>query len=229
MKPIPVIDLLGGYAVKASQGLRSQYPVLSSPLCPSGDPVSLAHRLVHEYHCDTLYIADLDAIQGTGNHDDLLQILTEQLPQISLWLDAGINNAQRLEYIAHLPGVRAVIGSETLSDTGLLHHHAAQNAVLSLDYHLSGYAGPKDLLSSPSLWPRDVILMSLPHVGKAEGPDLSDLRQRIQQSPQTRFYSAGGVRHRDDLLAVKAAGASGVLLASALHNGTVGAEDLQGL
>ena len=42
-----------------------------------------------------------------------------------------------------------------------------------------------------------------------------------------RVYAAGGVRNRADIEALHAAGAAGVLIATALHTGTIKAGDLQ--
>ncbi len=42
-----------------------------------------------------------------------------------------------------------------------------------------------------------------------------------------RIYAAGGVRNRADIEALHAAGAAGVLIATALHAGTIKADDLK--
>ena len=41
-----------------------------------------------------------------------------------------------------------------------------------------------------------------------------------------RFYAAGGVRDKTDLEQLAAAGYVGVLVASALHNGRLGKDDI---
>ena len=39
-----------------------------------------------------LYIADLDAIEGVGNHFDVCRDLASALPGSELWIDAGFTN-----------------------------------------------------------------------------------------------------------------------------------------
>jgi phosphoribosylformimino-5-aminoimidazole carboxamide ribotide isomerase len=45
--------------------------------------------------------------------------------------------------------------------------------------------------------------------------------------PKRRVYAAGGVRDMDDVRALRDAGASGVLVATALHEGKIKAGDLE--
>jgi phosphoribosylformimino-5-aminoimidazole carboxamide ribotide isomerase len=46
------------------------------------------------------------------------------------------------------------------------------------------------------------------------------------RQPACRIYAAGGVRCVEDLQNVKAAGAAGALLATALHDGRIGPAEL---
>jgi phosphoribosylformimino-5-aminoimidazole carboxamide ribonucleotide (ProFAR) isomerase len=45
--------------------------------------------------------------------------------------------------------------------------------------------------------------------------------------PTRRVFAAGGVRNMDDIRALRDAGAAGVLVASALHEGNIKTGDLQ--
>ena len=68
--------------------------------------------------------------------------------------------------------------------------------------------------------------MTLARVGSGEGPDLARLRQIMVKNPGRRLYAAGGVRDLDDLKGLNDAGAAGVLVASALHDGRIGPDAL---
>jgi phosphoribosylformimino-5-aminoimidazole carboxamide ribotide isomerase len=68
--------------------------------------------------------------------------------------------------------------------------------------------------------------MTLARVGTDCGPDFSRFSRIRKVSGARRVYMAGGLRGRDDLAAVKASGAAGILVASALHDGRLAAEDL---
>ena len=48
----------------------------------------------------------------------------------------------------------------------------------------------------------------------------------MSRAGKRRIYAAGGVRDRADIVALRAAGAAGVLVATALHAGTLKAGDL---
>ena len=71
--------------------------------------------------------------------------------------------------------------------------------------------------------------MSLDHVGSRRGPDLEWLRVLRVQLPGKRLYAAGGVRNVEDLRQLAAHGIDGALVASAVHDGTLGAQQINAL
>ena len=224
MKIIPVIDLLGGRAVWARGGRREAYRPLDTPLCHAGDALELAPRLLEYCAGDTLYLADLDAIRATGHNRALITAIAAAVPQATLWLDAGLADAAALDGLCRELPVRPVLGSETLRELAPL---AIRDPVLSLDARDGSEIALADLLSQPQCWPRDVILMSLERVGAGQGPDLARLAHYRSVRADVRYYSAGGVRDAHDLQALRAAGAAGVLLASALHQGRIAPAQLR--
>ena len=73
---VPVVDLMGGALVRAQRGERHRYAPWSSPLGDGGrDPLGLADALARRAGSDTLYVADLDALQGGAAQLDLLRAL----------------------------------------------------------------------------------------------------------------------------------------------------------
>ncbi|BCM24932.1 HisA/HisF-related TIM barrel protein [Methyloradius palustris] len=222
MKIIPVIDLLDGQVVHAKLGDRQNYQAIISTLCDSSEPLDIVHALMRLYRFDRLYIADLNAIQKHGNH---LQIITEiqhHYPKLEIWLDAGFSVLEATFVWADLD-IRLVVGTESLIDIADYHaimkDDAAKEIVLSLDFKQDGYHGPLALLHEPSLWPKNVIIMSLPKVGSGLGPDIKKLSEFVIKNPQHHFYAAGGVRHAKDLLELHKLGIQGALVASAIHSG----------
>ena len=89
---VPAIDLKGGSVVHASGGDRAAYRPIETPLGPSDDAIAIARALVAVSGAPALYIADLDAIEGVGNHFELCRDLASALPQTDLWIDAGFSN-----------------------------------------------------------------------------------------------------------------------------------------
>ncbi len=209
----------------ALRGDRTNYLPLNSHLCPTGDPVELAHRYVDAFAADTLYVADLDAIMGRGHNRAIIAAIAAGLEGVSLWIDAGIADAEALCRFTDGAAGRPVVGSESLTDPALLRRPEAGGAILSLDFHGARLRGPRNLERDPGAWPADVILMALSRVGSHGGPDVERLRTFRRRAPHVRFHSAGGVRGPADLATLKAAGAAGVLVASALHTGTIRPRD----
>lgn len=226
MKLIPAIDLMHDRVVRARGGARAAYATLSSPLCPDGDPLRLVEALAERFPFDTLYIADLDAIAGRDGNGGIVCAITRRLPGLRIWLDAGLADRDALRRFSDRAIGRPVIGSETLAATSLLGEPEARHAVLSLDYRGPHLLGPPGLGQQPDIWPRDRILMSLQRVGSGDGPDLGRLAQHGKLTSHGRLYSAGGVRHAGDIRRLATAGAAGVLLASALHDGRITESDV---
>jgi phosphoribosylformimino-5-aminoimidazole carboxamide ribotide isomerase len=247
MQVIPVLDLLDGHVVRAVRGDRTAYRPIQSLLTAASEPLPIARALLATSGASTLYIADLGAILQRGAHAPVLATLRAALPGIELWLDAGYADyasmralfdhidaiTQRDAPAAHhhsLATLVPVFGTESLRDIGA--PHAAETAglspVLSLD-HRAGQLLSTDALcatSTParSWWPRRVIAMTLDQVGSYDGPDLATFeRIRASAPADTDVIGAGGIRHRDDLAAAGRTGATAWLVASALHDGRIGA------
>ena len=129
--------------------------------------------------------------------------------------------------------VRPVIGSETLLAAGACQSMLGgrplnRSGILSLDFHGLTFMGPPELLAYPSMWPGAVIVMTLANVGRGDGPDLKRVASvALMAGPSRRVFAAGGVRHMDDIRALRDAGAAGVLVATALHQGKIKAGDLE--
>jgi len=222
LKIIPVIDLLDGQVVHAKLGNRQHYQAIISTLCNSSEPLDIVHALMRLYRFDRLYIADLNSIQKRGKHLEVIEEIQQHYPKLEIWLDAGFSQLDDLLAWADLD-IKLVIGSESLID--IRDYHAINDTykeiVLSLDFKHNGYEGPSALLNEPALWPNDIIIMSLPKVGSGLGPDIDKLQEFVVHHPQRHFYAAGGVSHKNDLLALNKLGIHGALIASAIHSGAL--------
>ncbi len=220
---IPVIDLLQGHAVLARRGRRADYGPVNSTLCQRGAVLPLVRVLHENFGFKRLYIADLDAILGQGGHVGLLADINNAFPDIELWLDAGFRSPADVEHQHTRLRFRAVIGSETWRDDGSLQD---SDTLLSIDIGAEGLRDPSGIATDPTRQPGDLILMNLARVGADLGPDLLLLGHNATQRPDKRHYLAGGIRNHTDLSAAQKAGAAGVLVASALHDGRISAADL---
>ena len=71
MDIIPVIDVRHGVAVRAVAGDRACYRPLETPLAASADPLDVARGYLSLYPFRSLYVADLDGIEGRGRNEAL--------------------------------------------------------------------------------------------------------------------------------------------------------------
>ena len=220
---IPAIDLKDSLVVHARGGARSEYRPIKTPLGSADDPVTIAHALLAITGSSALYIADLDAIEGVGNHFDLCRDLASALPRNELWIDAGFSNVTDCAFWLPL-GATLVISSESLSsleDWQELRAAFGESLVLSLDFAVEGTRGLAAPFTEPMYWPKRVIAMSLDRVGTANGPDVERVRGVMERAASRAVYASGGIRSIGDLEAVADAGATGALLATALHKGAI--------
>jgi phosphoribosylformimino-5-aminoimidazole carboxamide ribotide isomerase len=227
LRAIPVIDLLHSQVVHARKGDRASYRPLESPLSPTSDAVDVVRGLLAVYPFPTLYVADLDAIQGYGDNFPALRRIRDEFPALQMWVDNGAADPAAIETLIDADLGAPVIGSESQRDSALIaRRQSSDRIVLSLDFRGEAFQGPQDILAEPALWPSRVIVMTLARVGSAAGPDLARFAAIRSIAGGRELYAAGGVRDARDLLALKAAGASGALVATALHDRRIGAADL---
>ena len=226
---VPVIDLLQGQVVHAREGRRAQYAPVQSQLCKGAGPDEIVDALLRMHPFRTLYVADLDAIQHQGSNRAVLTRLHARLPDIHFWVDAGIAETSALEHWIAAGLGRPVIGSESPGDAEFL--AAARDrdpgTILSLDFLGGEFRGPPALLADPArYWPQRVLAMNLQRVGSRLGPDFALVVKLARRVTGCQVYAAGGVRSMDDLAQLANVGASGALIASALHDGRIGAQEL---
>jgi phosphoribosylformimino-5-aminoimidazole carboxamide ribotide isomerase len=218
------MDLMGGQVVRAKRGERQSYKPIASPLCNSSEPLAVAHALVELYPFNTLYMADLDAIQHCGNHLKIVESLRSAFPNMEIWIDAGFSSFEACEPWL-MPGIHCVVGSESQSDAEstwrLIEQLGSERAVLSLDFANNQYQGPAALFDNANDWPQRVIAMTLARIGSYAGPDVALLQTLQRRANGRKIFAAGGIRNIRDMEKLKTMGVAGALMASALHDGKV--------
>ncbi len=230
---LPVLDLMDGKVMHAYGGCRDDYLPLTGFSSFDPSPLPIIEKLLELYPFQQLYIADLNAIKNYGNNHSVIAMIAQRYPALQLWVDAGAATPKTVECLLERGVTRPVIGTETLPD--LDSWQALQNSpwagrlVLSLDYRAGKFLGPLGLEREPELWPTTIIVMSLEQIGGKRGPHWPLLTQVKQKSLslQREMFAAGGVRGLEDLKQLAAEGIKGVLLASALYDGSLGTPELQ--
>jgi len=224
MDIVPVIDIRSGTVVHARRGERASYAPLRSDLVAGSEPLAVLRALLGAVAhigspAPAAYIADLDAIVSGPPQWTLLAAL-RSASSTPLWLDAGFDSGSAALAAAQ-HGFVPVVGSESLrSLDGLeaLHDGAAGDWLLSLDCDAAGPRDPSGIAQRPDLWPKRVIAMDLTRVGSVAGGVSAWLKACMAEAGDRTWIAAGGVRDRSDLQALKTAGASAALVATALHS-----------
>src|SRR5690606_36885736 len=112
MLVIPVVDIRHGRVVRAAGGRRDDYQPIRTPLSQSCKPLDVARGLLglHEAF-RSLYIADLDGIEGRGRNLETLFSLSEALPDIQIFIDDGSATPDALAAYRDRSALWPVIGS----------------------------------------------------------------------------------------------------------------------
>jgi phosphoribosylformimino-5-aminoimidazole carboxamide ribotide isomerase len=227
LEVIPVIDLKGKQVVRAKMGERHFYAPLVTPLAATSEPADVIRGFLSLHPFRTIYVADLDAIEGLGTHNDILEDLQAAFPALTFWVDPGVKSFG--EAVVWLKKNRAhlVIGSESFADVEALPHLRDEpRLILSLDFRGDAFQGLGALLENADFWPQRVIVMTLARVGSGAGPDTERVTEILKRAETRDVYAAGGLRGKEDLMLLHTTGAAGVLVASALHHRRLSGDDL---
>jgi phosphoribosylformimino-5-aminoimidazole carboxamide ribotide isomerase len=230
MRVVGVIDLKDGTAVHAVRGERERYrPVHSVVSGEDGDPLSLA-RGYKALGLEELYVADLDAITGSGDNRATVAALAREA---RVMVDAGVSEPEPVRALLDLGAHRVIVGTETLRepdalpDGVVLSVDLRDGRLLSPDPGLAGLTGLDAMarLHRPGL--REAIVLDLARVGSGAGLDIELIAELHAAFPDVELLAGGGVRDIGDLRALERAGAAGALVATALHTGVIGRRELR--
>ena len=239
MRIIPVIDLMKGIVVHGQMGERKKYKPIQSVLCHSADPLTVAYAFEDKLQLKELYIADLNAI---SHHDysHLKEILKiKQNTHLNLMLDCGIRSIDDILRVISTKIDRIIIATETLSGLNELERIADQidrsKLILSIDTMYNKIlANSKEILElNPralaeygyELGIQECIVLDLSKVGSEKGPNIT-IAKEIVDNVDISVITGGGIRCIDDIYYLEENGFTGVLIATALHNGNITRNDL---
>jgi phosphoribosylformimino-5-aminoimidazole carboxamide ribotide isomerase len=240
---VPVIDLKGGRAVHAVGGLRDQYRPLRSVWQASPLPIPLATALRDGLGLEALYLADLDAIEGGPPSLAIYRGLADL--GLDLWIDAGLHDARSADCLCDLkiPGLNYVIGLESVAGpdglAGMVDRVGSDRTIFSLDLfdgRPRSSPGADWMTEDPVVIAeraiaegvRRLIILELTRVGTGRGLGTDHLLSRILAAhPEIEVSVGGGISGIREIEDLREAGASAVLVGSAIHDGRIGRRELE--
>lgn len=238
---IPVIDLKAGTVVRGVGGRREEYRPIKSKLVEKPDPLEVARAFRDQLGLSEIYLADLDAIAGKPPALAMYQKILEL--RCALWVDAGVRNLATATVLANTGIEQVVVGQESLRGPGdlklICQALGSDRIVFSLDLKdgqpLGDWAawGRKDAFyiakRAIAAGVRRLLILDLAHVGAGKGTGTGELCGRLaRQFPQLDLIAGGGVRDMGDIRRLEECGVRKVLVASALHDGRIGPDDITG-
>ena len=239
MQIIPVIDIRNGIAVRAVAGVRARYRAIESRLTSSAEPAAVLAALDQHFQSDVCYVADLDAIERQQlNRCTIAEMVRTG---VALIVDAGAATVDQIESLLEIGVRQVVLSSESMQDLTQLEALVTRFDSASLFFSIDLRHG--ELLVSDPAWQgnspldlvrfvvdrglRQLIVLDLAAVGTGQGvPTLHFCQDLRHISPELRIISGGGVASAACVAAAAQAGLDGLLIASALHDGRLTADDL---
>jgi len=218
MELVLALDLRRNTVVHGKSGQRATYKPLDWGLSPTAEPVGFVKATGPKY----LYIADLDRIEGIGNHDGLVRECAGLVE--CCYVDRGVKTPADL-----ITGLRIknVIGTET-SVADLSRYHGGYLSVDVVNGKvIPGGEPPETVLRHAKDWDFEgCIILNLGFVGTEQGIGAGPLAAWRAAYPGRLLYG-GGVAGPSDLDTIKAAGFDGAIIATALHKGAIPADAIR--
>jgi len=219
----PVLDLKNGLAVSGKSGKRETYKPIKTVFSDSSDPIEIAEAIKKAGYQE-LYIADLDAIEGTGSNQEIIGKINSTIP---VMLDAGITNHRNIEAVFN-NAEKIIVATETIESMDdireIFTRYPKNSLVLSVDL-VNGELLCKNMeLTFEDVMeiikrfnPAEVIILDVSRVGTNSGFDEEIVKSF--NNMDTQLIVGGGVTKTtiDDLGKL---GVDKFLVGTAIHNGS---------
>jgi len=236
---IPVIDILNSKAVHAIKGERTKYKPLISELFKSSDPIEIIKILNHKYNFNEIYLADLDAIIKKIPNYEIISKITKY-KNLRLILDPGIVKSEDIQKFSRFNLKKLILGLETINSFEVIRDSlkifGIDKIIISVDMFkgkiitkirdLMNESPLNTILKLNNLGVRELILLDLFRVGQKLG-GIPPLYLKIRDTFDGDILVGGGIKNLNDLSNYNRENFSGVLIATALYDGSINIEKLK--
>lgn len=220
----PAVDIAGGRCVQLRRGDPEAATVYYD------DPVEAALRWVSE-GAQALHVVDLDAALGRGRNAEVIARLVAAVP-VPVQVAGGVRDEGAFIAALETGAARVVLGTAAVDNPRVVaslaraHPHRVVVAADVRDREVvvggwtRGSGVPVDQFVPRVELPgvAALLITDVARDGVLEGP-ACDLYREVAQMTEVPVIASGGVRDPDDVAAVREAGASGVVIGTALYEG----------
>ena len=229
MKVIAAVDIMGGSVVRLVKGNPANKVEYSN------DPVETAKKW-ETVGADMLHVVDLDAAFSTGNNSELIAKISEAV-RIPLQIAGGIRSLEKAEEVLSMAS-RVVIGTMAYREPEVIRKLVKKNAgrvAISVD-QMDGMVMVKGWKESTGTRVADAIsqflaigvdeflLTSIDRDGTLQGPDIKTLADAAMSA---RIIASGGISSIEDVIRIRSAGCSSVIIGKAMYDGKVSIEKVK--
>ncbi|HUG97100.1 MAG TPA: 1-(5-phosphoribosyl)-5-[(5-phosphoribosylamino)methylideneamino]imidazole-4-carboxamide isomerase [Nitrososphaera sp.] len=231
MKVIAAVDIMGGSVVRLVKGDPTNKTVYSS------DPVETAKKW-EAAGADMLHIVDLDAAFASGSNAELTASIAGSV-RIPVQVAGGIRSLEKAEEMLSKAS-RVVLGTMAYSNPEAVRKLVKKypsRIVISIDQAggkvmVKGWRESTDtkvadaISQFASMGVGEFLLTSIERDGTLQGPDVRTL---ADAAASARIIASGGIASVQDIVKVRSAGCSSVILGKAMYDGMVGIEKVKAL
>jgi phosphoribosylformimino-5-aminoimidazole carboxamide ribotide isomerase len=223
MKVIAAVDIMGGSVVRLVRGNPDDKVEYSN------DPVETARKW-ETVGADMLHIVDLDAAFSTGSNSELIAKISQAV-RIPLQIAGGIRSLEKAEEMLSMAS-RVVIGTMAYREPEVIRKLVKKNAdrvTISVD-QMGSMVMVKGWKESTGTTVADAIsqflaigvdeflLTSIDRDGTLQGPDIKTL---ADAAVSARIIASGGISSIEDVIKIRSAGCSSVIIGKAMYDGKV--------
>lgn len=229
MRVIAAVDIMGGSVVRLVKGNPANKVEYSN------DPVETAKKW-ENVGADMLHVVDLDAAFSTGSNSELIAKISEAV-RIPLQIAGGIRSLEKAEEVLSMAS-RVVIGTMAYREPEVIRKLVKKNAgrvAISVD-QIDGMVMVKGWKESTGTRVADAIsqflaigvdeflLTSIDRDGTLQGPDIKTLADAVVSA---RIIASGGISSIEDVIRIRSAGCSSVIIGKAMYDGKVSIEKVK--
>jgi phosphoribosylformimino-5-aminoimidazole carboxamide ribotide isomerase len=231
MKVLAAVDIMGGSVVRLIRGNPDDKVEYSN------DPVETARKW-ESVGADMLHIVDLDAAFSTGSNSELIAKISQTV-RIPLQIAGGIRSLEKAEEMLSMAS-RVVIGTMAYREPEVVRKLVKKNAdrvTISVD-QMDGMVMVKGWKESTGTTVADAIsqflaigvdeflLTSIDRDGTLQGPDIKTL---ADAAVSARIIASGGISSIEDVIKIRSAGCSSVIIGKAMYDGKVSIQKVKAL